>query len=309
MRLSVVAVLLVLFFSQSAFPQHSSSGGFSSGGGTSSGSSGGVSSGGSARGSGYSGGGGSSSGSAGGTSSSGSTSYGSGSSGPGRSEVWIQSGTSYTHDPAKAELSHGNSTALAHEREIDLYSTAPGDSSAFHDQLLDQALTKIQYELPANLKSDQLISAKSLRPSLANHTDLAQPKDENQKKVAVPDTRPCHGGKCRHFPPPSPPRCEIPTNGPCIAGGAWRVSQQFYQTIQDDCEYLNRQLAREERKAATRRARRDTACVTNPQNSSCLSATSELDKSDAKISRLHDRYDRCVLQDLRHKASFSISNK
>ncbi len=87
------------------------------------------------------------------------------------------------------------------------------------------------------------------------------------------------------------------------------MSEQLYDTIQLDCGYLNQQLAREERKAGTRRGRRDTECQTNPLGSGCLSATRAVDKSDAKISQLHDRYDRCVLQDLRHKASFFISDK
>jgi len=311
MRLSFVAVALVIFFSQTSFAQHSSAGSSSSGGGASSGgwsggSSGGGYSGGSSRGGGSSGGGGASSGPTGGTSSGGTTLHGSGSSGSGRGEVWLHSpsGTPYAHDPAKTEPAHGNSPALAHERGLDFDSTAHGDSPADHDQLLDQALNKIQFELPANFKSEQLVSAKSLRPRLANPADLVQPREENQKKAVVPDIKPCRGRKC---PSPSLPRCGVSSNGRCITGGNWRLSQQLYDTMQVDCGYLSRQLAREERTAAIRNGRRDKECLANPLGSGCLSATRAVDKSNAKISQLHDRYDRCVLQDLRHRASISTS--
>jgi hypothetical protein len=222
----------------------------------------------------------------------------------GGGRVWARSssGTSYVHNPAKTGPANGNFTALANERGLGFYSTAPGDSPAVHDQLLDRALAKIQFELPANLKSQQLASVKSLRRWEANRTELVQPREESRKKAEVPDMKPCRGSKCPHL-------CGRDTNGHCITGGNWRMSEQLYGTIQLDCGYLNQQLAREERKAATNRARRDTECLTNALGSGCSSTTRAVDKTDAKISQLHDRYDWCVLQDLRHKASLFISDK
>jgi hypothetical protein len=47
----------------------------------------------------------------------------------------------------------------------------------------------------------------------------------------------------------------------------------------------------------------------DPVGSACASATKAINKLNAKISQLHDRYDQCVLHDLRHKAAISVSRK
>jgi hypothetical protein len=173
MRLSVVAVSLILLFSQSTLAQHASGGGSGSGGGTSSG--------GSSSSAGSRGGGGSSGGS--------------------------------THVSASSHVASGkienlHLTGSGSAGEPAFYSNVHGESSEVHNQLLDQALAKLQYVIPANIKHDQPISAKSLR--------RIEPEESDDHKH-------CHHCKpTEHLTP----------------GSNWRLSQDLYNTLQGDCGHL-----------------------------------------------------------------------
>jgi hypothetical protein len=273
MRLSVVAVSLILFFSQSTLAQHSSGGGGSSGGGTSSGGSSSGSSGGGSH-----GGGGSSGGSSGGhVSGGGSGSHGSGSSG---------------HAPGKIDTLHATANGPASEPAF--YSSVHGESSEVHNQLLDQALAKLQYALPVNFKNGQPFSAESLKR--VEPTSERKEETKLQVKKAEPDRKPCHGHHCHATEYRTP-------------GTNWRMSQDLYTTLQGDCGHLAAKLQQEENKASALKASQDSVCATNPVGSACASATEGLNKLNAKIVQLHDRYDQCVLHDLRHKAAVSVSRK
>jgi hypothetical protein len=235
MCLSVVAVSLILLFSQSTLAQRSSGGGGSSEGGTSSG--------------------GSSSGSSGGAS------HGGGGSGSTR-------GSSSSH------AASGHETANGPAGEPVFYSSVHGESSEVHNPLVDQALGKLQYALPANIKNDQPISAKS------------------QERIE-PDRKPYNGHHCN----PHPVREHF------APGSNWRTSQDLYNTIHGDCGHLAAKLQQEENRVAALQSSQEIACAMSPVGSECSSATGTLNKLNAKIAQLHDRYDRCVLHDLRHNAA------
>lgn len=263
MRLSIVAVSLILLFSQNALAQHSSGGGGStSSGGSSAGSSGGGSH----------GGGGSSGGSSGGhVSGGGSGSHGSGSSG---------------HALGKIDTLHA--TINGPSSEPAFYSSVHGEPSEVHNQLLDQALAKLQYTLPANIKNDHPISTKSLR-----RIELTERKPEAKKEE--PDRKHCHGHECRpheYFTP----------------GSNWRMSQDLYNTVQGDCGHLAAKLQQEENRASALETQR-LLCAMSPVGSDCSSVTGALNKLNAKVAHLHDRYDQCVLHDLRHNAAIYVSPK
>lgn len=253
MRLRVVAVSLILLFSQSALAQHSSGGGGSPGGGTGSG--------------------GSSSGS-----SAGGSHGGGGSSGA-------------THVSASAHAASGfvHATVNGPAGAPAFYSSVHADSSEVHNQLLDQALAKLQYELPANIKDGQPISAKSLKP-----IEPTERKPEAKKEE--PDRELCRGHQCRpheYFAP----------------GLNWRMSWDLYNTVQGDCGHLAAKLQQEENKVAALQTSQQSACATNRVGSDCSSATGALNNLNVKIAQLHDRYDKCVLRDLRHNATVYVSQK
>lgn len=270
MRLSVVAVSLILLFSQSTLAQHSSGGGGSSGGtgGSSSGSSGGGSH----------GGGGSSGGSSGAhVSGGGSGSHGSGSSGSSHAP------SGFVHAPGKVDTLHETVNGPTGERVF--YSSLHGESSEVHSQLLDQALAKLQYALPANFKNEQPFAAKSLKRIEPAET---KPQVKNEER----EGKPCHGHNCHQY-------CAIGTN--------WLISQDLYTTVQGDCGHLAAKLAQEESKVAALQAGQSSTCTMNPAGSACASATKAMNTLNAKVSQLHDRYDQCVLHDLRHKAAITVS--
>jgi hypothetical protein len=183
------------------------------------------------------------------------------------------------------------------EGEPGFYSGIRGGSPEGHNQLLDQALARLQFTVPTNLKNDHAISAKSLRriePALDRKTEV---KAETKKEE--PDRRPCHGDHCK--PHPVPEYCTTGTN--------WRMSQNLYSSIQGDCGHLAAKLAQEESKVAALQAGQSSTCTMNPAGSACASATKAMNKLNAKVSQLHDRYDQCVLHDLRHKAVLYVSRK
>lgn len=286
MRLSVVAVSLILLFSQSTLAQHSSGGGGSSGGGTGSG---GASSG--SSGGGSHGGGGSSGGFSGGhVSGGGSGSHGSGSSGSTHVSTSSQAASGFVHAPGKIDTLHETG-------ERAFYTSVTGESSEIHNQLLDQALAKLQYALPANFKDEQPFSAKSLKGIEPASDRKAETKPQVKKEEA--EGKPCHGHNCH-------PRrvTEYRT-----MGTNWRISQDLYTTVQGDCGHLAGKLAQEESKVAALQTGQSSTCAMNPVGSACASATKAMNKLNAKISQLHDRYDQCVLHDLRHNAVISVSRK
>jgi len=285
MRLSVVGVSLILLFSQSTLAQHSSGGGGSSGGGTSSGGSSSGSSGGGSH-----GGGGSLGGSSGGhVSGGGSGSHSSGSSGSTHISTSSHASSGFVHAPGKIDTLHETVNVAAGERH--------GESSEVHNQLLDQALAKLQYALPANFKNEQSFAAKSLKRIEPASDRKAETKPQVKKEE--PEGKPCHGHNCH--PHPVTEYCTIGTN--------WRISQDLYTIVQGDCGHLAAKLAQEESKVAALQGGQSSTCAMNPVGSDCTSATKAMNKLNAKISQLHDRYDQCVLHDLRHKAAISVSRK
>jgi hypothetical protein len=163
--------------------------------------------------------------------------------------------------------------------------------------LLDQALSKLQYALPANFKNEQPFSAKSLKRIETTSDRKAETKPQVKKEEA--DGKPCHGHHCH-------PR---PVTEYCTLGANWRMSQDLYTTIQGDCANLAAKLAQEQSKVAALQAGQSSTCAMNPVGSACASATKTMNRLNAKISQLHDRYDQCVLHDLRHKAAISASHK
>jgi hypothetical protein len=260
MRLSVVAVSVVLLFSQSTLAQHSSGGGGSSGGGSAGSSSG--------SGGGSHGGGGSSGGSSGGhVSGGGSGSQGSGSFG---------STHVTTSSRAASGFVHGPETVKGPAGELAPYSSLHGESSEVHNQLLDQALAKLQYALPANFKNGQPFSAKSLKRIEPALDRKAETKPKVRKEES--DRKPCHGHHCH-------PR---PVTEYCTLGTSWSMSQDLYTTIQGDCRHLAANLAQEESKVAVLQAGQSSTCDMNPVGSACASATSATNKLNAKIGRLHN---------------------
>ena len=286
MRLSVIAVSLVLISSQSALAQHSSGGGGSSGGGTSSGGSSSGSSGGSHGGS-YSGGGSSSGGHVSGGSSG---SLASGSSGSAHATP-SHAATGLVYSPGKIDPLHG--TVTGREGEAGFYLSAHGDSPEVHNYLLDQALSKIQFTVPTNLKSEQPISAKSLRRVEIDPARKTERKPDLRKEE--PDRKHCHGHNCKFT--------------TCTLGSTWRMSEDLYSTILDDCARLSAKLTKEGSKALALQDRRGSVCATDPIGSACISATQAVNRLSAKISQLHDRYDQCVLHDVRRKAVIRVSQK
>jgi len=275
MRLSVLAVGLLLF-SQTAFAQHQS-GGSSSGG--SSGSSGGYS--GSGSHGGYSGssssgghsGGGSYAGSYGSASSSHSGNHG-GTSG-------ARSGISNSRSaPAKTNAASGPNLSAGYAvREggarTSLYSTVPGETSFARDRLLDEALAKIRVEEPPIAKSGQ--------PSRAQETI----------KIRLPPN-PCHGSKCG---PASPAH-------PGAAGTherriVWQLSEPVFNDLQFSCGDLEQRVGKEKARAESMRDQQQVSCSANPSSSSCNSATRAVSKLDLKVRRLQDKFEHCVVSRLR----------
>jgi hypothetical protein len=290
MRLSVIAVSLGLLFSQSAVAQHSSGGGGSSGGGTSSGGSSSASSGGGSHGGSYSGGGSSSGGHVSGGSS-GSSASGSSGSAPATS----------TH--AASGLLHALDKIGLHDStkpggEPAFYSSVPGGSSELHNELLNQALARIQLAVPANLKNDEPIAMKSLKATEPGSDRKTEVKAET--KTEEPDRKPCRVHRCTPRPV---------THNFFAIGTNWRMSRDLYTTIQDDCGSLAAKLAKEESKIVNIQTRRDNVCAINSGGSDCAAAYTALYKLNGKINQLHDRYDQCVLRDLRHNAAVYISQK
>ena len=72
---------------------------------------------------------------------------------------------------------------------------------------------------------------------------------------------------------------------------------------------LAARLSQEKNKVSGLNAAQDSACTMNPLGSACTSATEVLNKLNAKIAQLRDRYDHCVFHDLRHKAALYMSQK
>ena len=296
MRLSVVAVSFVLLFSPIAVAQHASGGGGSSGGGSSSGGSSSGSSGGASHGAGNSGSGSGSGGYSGGHVSGGASgSHNSGASGSAHVGTSAPSAYGFVHAPGKVVPLRESFTWGGGPTAFD--STFHGDSPEIRNPLLDQALAKFQFALPANLKNEQPISVKSLKRIENSPDRKAEPKKEVRKEDL--DHKHCHGHNCKG-------RERIPY---CTTGSNWRMSQDLYTTIQDDCGHLTASLAREESKASALQIRRDSACAINPGGSDCAAAYAAVYKSKAKIDQLHHRYDECVLHDLRRKAAVYVSKK
>jgi hypothetical protein len=196
------------------------------------------------------------------------------------------------HAPGKIDTQRDTVNGPAGERAF--YSSVHGESSEVHNQLLDQALAKLQYALPANFKNDQSFSAKSLKRIEPASDRKAETKPQVKKEE--PEGKPCHGHHCH----PRPEYC---------TGKNWRMSQDLYTTIQGDCGHLAAKLAQEDSKVAALQAGQSNTCAMDPVGSACASATKAINKLNAKISQLHDRYDQCVLHDLRHKAAISVSRK
>ena len=291
MRLSVLAVSLILFFSQITAAQHSSGGG---GGTSGSGSSSGGSSGGSSGDGSHGGGGGGSSGgySAGHVSSGALGSHVSGSSGFVHIGTPSHPSSGFVHAPGKIDPLHENLTAGAGEA---FNSSVHGDSSEVHNHLLDQALAKIQFAVPADLKNGQIVPMKPLK-----HIELGperKPEGKPEVKKEEPDRKHCHGHHCK------------PHHLTEFSGSNWRMSEDLYTTIQDDCGRLAAKLAQEENEASTLKGRQDSVCAINLAGSECAAATEALNKLNAKITQLHNRYDQCVLHDLRRKAAVYVSQK
>jgi len=354
MRLSVLAVSLILVFSPTTQAQHSSGGGGSSGGGSSGGGSSGGSSGGSyggssggysggggsgggysgggSHGGGYSGGGGSgggysgggshgggysgggSSGShggySGGHSSGGSGSHGSGSSGSahGGNSSHSVSGTS-AHFPSGADVAHERAWS---EGRDSYYSTLPGDTPAVRDHLLDQALAKIHFEMPANLKVDQPVrvdTPKHKEPSRVDNP-LADKKAKSNAETAVRIIwpKPCHGQKCAPAPPPPPPTrlrgCRI--EGCHLNEYGWRLPEDVYGSIQDNCWYQRQRLAEAVSKAEWLRGQQQVACSATPLSAECRETAQAMAKLDSKVTRSREQYERCVFSRLRHTAVFLV---
>lgn len=270
MRLSVVAISLILLFSQGTLAQHSSGGGGSSGGGTSSG--------------------GSSS------ASSGAGSHGGGGSVGGSAHVSTSShvASGFVHAPGKIDNLHATGSGPADEQPF--YSSVRGESSEVHNQLLDQALAKLQYALPSNIKNDQPISAKSLK-RIEPLDQKAERKTEVKKEES--DRKHCHGHHCQP---------KLLTEY-CAPGSNWRMSQELYNTLQSDCGHLAAKLQQEENGVAALQTSQQIACVGSPVGAECSSATGVLNNLNAKIAQLHDRYDQCILHDLHHNAAVYVSQK
>lgn len=279
MRLSVIAVSLALLFSQSALAQHSSGGGSGSGG-SSSGSSGGGSHGGSSSGSGSSSGGHVSGGSPG------SNASGSSGSTHGTSS---QAAYGFVHAPGKIDPLHETATQPGGEPAF--HSSVRGEPSEVHNELLDQALGKIQFSVRTNLKNEQPISGRSVRRIEIDPDRKAERKPALRKEEL--DRKHCHGHNCK-----------LTT---WTAGSTWRMSQDVYTTIQGDCAHLAAKLSQETKKVAALQASQDNACAMNPVGSECASATNTLNKLNVKIAQLHDRYDQCVLHDVRRKTNITVS--
>ena len=311
MRLSVLAVSLILLFSQSVLAQHPS--GSTGGSGSSSASFGGG--GGGSHGGGYSGGGSSGGNSGSHSSGGGSASHSSGSSGSSHTVNSPQSGPAPSRT---ADLSHsrpgsqpaslpdllsGIAGVPRSEARTFYYSTVPGDSSVVHDHLLDRALAKIRVEMPPDFKRGQPVRMETGKRKGSNRAaGLATVR-------VLPWPKPCHGRKCPAPPPPIPqfPLCSTGSWAGCSVGEPlWRFSEYAYGLIQDNCGYLGQLLSEEEDKAESLRGFQQVACSPAPLSAECASATNKVAQQDLRVERLRERYGRCVSSNLRRRAVISM---
>jgi hypothetical protein len=129
-------------------------------------------------------------------------------------------------------------------------------------------------------------------------------KAETVVRIRLP--KPCHGKKC---PPPPLPTCAVDTRiaGCGVNEYAWRISEEVYGSIQDNCGYLAQQLADAESKAEWARGQQQIACSAAPLSAECQAATRTVAKLDSRIARLRQQYERCVFSNLRHTAVVSMS--
>jgi hypothetical protein len=284
MRLSVLAVSLILLFSPSIQAQHSAGGG----GGSSGGGGGG----------GHSGGGGGGSSSGGSSHGGGSGSHGSGSSGSAHSGT-SSHGAASAQGAAKTGVAHEGG-ALAGEARASYYSSVPGDSPAVRDPLLDEALAGIRIEVPAGGKVEQPVRAEiEKRGSEANKRNKAEPA------LTIRFPKHCHGRKCVAPPPTCAPGNRITSCRPT----QWRLSEDMYESIHNQCGNLAQRLAREESRAGALRDRREKACSAGSVSPECAAATGSVARSDSRIARLRDQYQRCVFSDFRNTAAVSVSQR
>jgi len=121
----------------------------------------------------------------------------------------------------------------------------------------------------------------------------SQPISAKSQERIEPDRKPSNGHHCN----PHPVREHF------APGSNWRTSQDLYNTIHGARGHLAAKLQQEENRVAALQSSQEIACAMSPVGSECSSATGTLNKLNAKIAQLHDRYDRCVLHDLRHNAA------
>lgn len=284
MRPLVMIFLLVISLAPFSLAQHSGGGGGGGGGG--SGGSGGGSHGGSSS------SGSSSAGNSGGHGSGGSGSHTS--SGGHDSSGGISHSRSGTSDPTL----HSKSDAVGFESSGSYASGIPRESTAVREHLLENTLDRMQFDLSGNLKTDRPISLDPPKHKGFGADHLLVGKREKTRqpepdKKRLDHERVCGPGSAGH-------RCTIP-------GYSWNLTSGVYDSIQENCGYLDQHLTREEDKTDPLRSRLTLACVATPLSPECTSVSQVVAKADVKIGRLREQYQNCVVRDLQQHARVIIS--